>query len=262
MGLYYSWEVSPVIYTDASPARFSEQYKSDYIELVSQAYLATGDWERSEQRLAALADPDINGRVLLLLDDAIRSQKPDKTIRGLAALAQQLGVEDRTVALFAPTPATAVPSPSATAEIVESSEATATPTVTPPVTATIPPSITPTPTATPQPNFRLLDQQQLCDQPSPQIEVTVLDALLDPQPGVEVLVRWDAGEDHFFTGFKPEKGLGYGDFTMSPQISYTVVLPAGSPEISGLRIETCAEGAAAGWSLTFQNLRLTLPDEG
>jgi hypothetical protein len=75
-------------------------------------------------------------------------------------------------------------------------------------------------------------------------------------PGVEVWVQWDGGSDRFFTGFKPSLGEGAGDFTMSPDTSYTVVLAEGSPEIGGLRIETCANGQAGGWQLTFQNLIL------
>jgi hypothetical protein len=90
------------------------------------------------------------------------------------------------------------------------------------------------------------------------IEVETLDALLNQLPGVEVIVRWDGGEDHFFTGFKPEQGDGYGDFTMTPGVSYSVMLVDGSPEISGLRIEPCDNGRDGGWRLSFQNLRIVL----
>jgi hypothetical protein len=69
-------------------------------------------------------------------------------------------------------------------------------------------------------------------------------------------VEWDGGFDRFYTGFKPSLGEGAGDFTMSPDISYTIVLAEGSPEISGLRVETCANGLTGGWQLTFQNLIL------
>ena len=100
----------------------------------------------------------------------------------------------------------------------------------------------------------MLNQQQICSGTDAAITVITLDALLDPLPGVEVWVRWDGGADRFFTGFKPALGEGAGDFAMSPDISYTVVLAAGSPEIGGLRSETCANGLTGGWQLTFQNL--------
>lgn len=262
-GLIYSWVISPVIFVDASPALLQDEYKSAYIELISQSYIATGDWETTQQRLATLDDPEIANTVSTQLESAIRTQKPDRTIRGLAALAQQLGVQDQTVALFAPTPATPIPTATQTPPPDSTPTHTPTPSPTPTNTAvpTIAPSGTAVPTRTPQPNFRLLDQQRICGETTPQIAVIVLDALLDPQPGVEVIVRWAEGEDHFFTGFKPENGLGYGDFSMRPNTSYAIFLAEGSPEISGLRAETCEDGTLASWELTFQNLRLTIDDE-
>jgi hypothetical protein len=41
---------------------------------------------------------------------------------------------------------------------------------------------------------------------------------------------------------------------MEPDISYIVRLAEGSPEISGLRLESCPGGLDGGWRLTFQNL--------
>jgi hypothetical protein len=118
------------------------------------------------------------------------------------------------------------------------------------------PTLPPEPTS--QPTYRLLNQQQICrsDETPPSITVITLNALLNPLPGVEVRVQWDGGADQFFTGFKPSLGEGAGDFAMSPDTSYTIVLAEGSPEISGLRVETCANGLTGGWQLTFQNLIL------
>jgi len=72
--------------------------------------------------------------------------------------------------------------------------------------------------------------------------------------GTAVIVRWDGGEDRFFTGFKPDLGVGYGDFAMTPDVSYTVLLDEGSPEVSGLRVEKCADGRDGSWRLVFQKL--------
>jgi hypothetical protein len=126
--------------------------------------------------------------------------------------------------------------------------------------------MTPAPTSTPTvpaqptavPIYRLLGQERVCDEtaPAPRIEVVVVDAFLEQLPGVEVIVQWNEGEDHFFTGFKPELGMGYGDFQMSPEVSYSVFLVEGSPTVSGLRIEVCEAGEGGlpgGWRLSFQN---------
>jgi hypothetical protein len=256
--LYYAWIVSPVIYTDASPSRFSDEYKAEYLFLVSQSMAVNGDWEQAQQRLAALDDPALAQTVTDLLNKYVIEQRSPAEIRNLAILAQQLGAEAPAVALFAPTPiGSATPTPTITpTPLLPTSEPspTSVPTVTPSPTGTAVPTIPAAPTS--QPTYRLLNQQQICSGSDAAITVITLDALLDPLPGVEVWVRWDGGADRFFTGFKPALGEGAGDFAMSPDISYTVVLAAGSPEIGGLRSETCANGLTGGWQLTFQNLIL------
>lgn len=260
-GLWYAWMVEPVVFVEVSPARFSERYQDEYIFLVSQSYAASGNWPQAEQRLAALDDPAIGQTVANLLERYVREQEPAGVIRNLALVARQMGVETQAVALFAPTPlhdSTATPTTMPTVAPTPTIMPTASPT--PAATSTVAP--TPTSTAvvspTPQPNYRLLSQERLClaDVAAPRIEVVTQDALLDPLPGVEVLVSWDGGADRFFTGFKPDEGPGYGDFTMSQDVSYTVVLAEGSEAVSGLRIEPCDSGLAGGWRLTFQNLRL------
>jgi hypothetical protein len=258
-GLYYAWLVDPVIFTDASPARFSDQYREEYIILVSQSYAVNENWPLAQQRLAALDDPEIAQTVNDLLETAVRQQRPAPLLEQLAVVARQLGAEGQAIALFAPTlPATNL-QPTPTPAIVT------TPTNTPPPAAT--PTNTPIPapigtatrpaTATPQPNYRLTEQTRLCDDEEAinQIEIIVLDTFLNDMPGIEIEVSWQNGSDRFFTGFKPENGRGYADFEMSPDVSYTVRLPDGSPEVSGLRIEECASGLNGGWQLTFQNLR-------
>ncbi len=251
-GLTYAWVVDPVVYVDGGPARLSQSEKSRYLVLVSQSYAVSGNWEEARRRLFALQDPLIEQTVAQELDDLVRKQADPAIIANFAAMARVLGVQTQAVAIFAPTPAGVVPTP--------------TPVVAAPVTAVPPtPTLAPTSTAvptlrpspTPQPNYRLLNQERICldDKDHTLIEVNVLDAMLDPQPGTEIIVRWGSEEDHFYTGFKPENGAGYADFEMSPDISYTLVLAEGSPEVSGLRLEQCDSGYLGGWRLTYQNLR-------
>lgn len=258
-GLYYAWVVDPIVFTDASPARFSDRYREEYIILVSQSYAVNENWPLAQQRLVALEDPDIAETVNSLLETAVRQNRPAPLLEQLAVVARQLGAQGQAIALFAPTlpPSNVQPTPTPAFET--------TPTNTPPPVATATNTAVPIPTgtatrpatATPQPNYRLTEQTRLCrdDEAITQIEVIVLDAFLNDLPGVEIEVTWQSGQDRFFTGFKPENGRGYADFEMSPDISYTVRLPDGSPEVSGLRLEECASGFSGGWQLTFQNLR-------
>jgi len=254
-GLYYAWVAAPVVFVDAGPSRLSQFYQDEYIWLVSQSFAADGDLDKARRRLAALEDPEVNGRLVTLLEAALRQQQPAALSRNLAQLAQQLGIEERAVALFAPTPLFGAPTPTATPFTAPSVTPTSSPTPTNTPRPTLTPTNTPRPSPTPLPVYRLLFQERACPgEPAPRIEVITLDALLEPEAGGEVLVSWQGGSDRFFTGFKPEQGAGYGDFEMAEDVSYTVMLAAGSPEISGLRVELCDDGLPGGWRLTFQNL--------
>ncbi len=262
--LYYAWIIDPIVLVDASPARFSPEYKAEYVLLVSQSLAADGDVAQAEQRLEGLGEANATQFVSGLLEQFVRERRPSAQITVIANLAQKLGVETQAVALFAPTPSGGLPpSPTPTLTAVEPTLAADKPTPIPSPTL-IPspiPSATPEPSATPQPNYRLLNQQRVCDEvPAPRLEVITFDALLNPLAGVEVLVSWEGGSDRFVTGFKPEQGEGYGDFTMTADTTYTVQLADGSPTISDLRLETCeATGLPGGWRLTFQNLVVRSP---
>jgi hypothetical protein len=252
--------VNPIIYLNASPARLRDENKAEYIFLVSQSYAATGDWEKAQERLAALDDDEVGETVAAQLEQYLREGRPAPVMNNLAALAAQLGVSSPAMAVFGPVVGgSPTPTPTFAAE-------SPTPTLSPTPTNTRPPTSTPAPSSTPTvpgqptavPIYRLLGQERVCDDaaPAPRIEVVVVDAFLQPLPGVEVIVEWDEGTDHFFTGFIPEQGLGYGDFLMSPEVSYSVFVEEGSPVVSGLRIEDCEAdegGLPGGWRLSFQN---------
>jgi hypothetical protein len=91
----------------------------------------------------------------------------------------------------------------------------------------------------------------------PLIQVLTLGADGTPVAGVEVLVEWAEGFDHFFTGLKPELGSGYGDFAMAEGVDYTVRLAADPAQtVSSLRVETCTDVGGkqllGSWLLVFR----------
>lgn len=262
-GLCYAWLIDPVVFIDASPARLSEAHKVEYLYLVSQSLAVTGNESQAQQRLVALADPDLPQTVADLLDAALREQRDAETVAALAQLARLLGLEGATVDLFAPQTGAATPNAPLPTLL--------------PVGATLLPSPTPLPTTavalvvteerpltpTPVPSdfrYRLLTQEPLCGDAAPLLAVITLDALLEDLPGVEVAVRWENGRDRFYTGFKPEARAGYGDFTMQSGIVYTAQLVGGGPEIPDLQAEPCSDGSAGGWLLTFQHLIVATPE--
>jgi hypothetical protein len=114
-----------------------------------------------------------------------------------------------------------------------------------------------TPTATPGAPFVLQSSTFVCDPdlPNPLIQVVSEDASGDPLPGQEITITWDAGDDFFFTGLKPEIGLGYADFLMEPGLVYQVHMAAGGqsvPDITPAECETESGSRYWGsWLLVF-----------
>lgn len=227
VGLYYAWVFNPVEYVNTAPSSLREGYREEYMTLIAEAYEATGDLQRARARLALfdLAEPaDALGA---LAQERLGDGGADDEARALARLAADLGQG-----------ATPVP----TLRTRLSSTATPSPSPTPRRVPRLPPSTrTPTPTATPTAPFELVDRDQLCDPDllPPLLQVVIADAEGEPVPGMEVTVIWDQGQDHFFTGLKPELGQGYGDFTLDPDFTYTVQLERADVPVASVSSPTC-----------------------
>jgi hypothetical protein len=155
-----------------------------------------------------------------------------------------------------PTAAATATQPSPPSETPQPSS-TATRTITPAPSPT--PGILPTRTNTPTPGapFVLENQERICDQSlsDPLLQVQVSDAQGQPVPGVEIVVSWPSGEEHFYTGLKPELGLGYADFAISPDETYSLRLAAGGQTVTGLSAVDCEASNGqrywGAWLLTF-----------
>ena len=258
-GLLYAWGIRPAQYTDTNPASLRADYKADYIQLVAQSFVVDGDIERARARLAVLGEADPARTVTALAQRAAASGGDPEAVRSLAALASALGARPVTPTLFplGETQRPATPEATLTAE----------PTLTPEPTLSRLPTATPIPQGVPiQPPtptlpgaFAFVGRQPVCDPklPQPLIQILALDASGVPVPGVEVIVEWGGGFDHFFTGLKPELGSGYGDFAMTEGVDYTVRLAANPAEaINGLRVETCTDTGGkqflGSWLLVFR----------
>ena len=106
--------------------------------------------------------------------------------------------------------------------------------------------------------FKLLSQEQVCNPSLTDglMQITILDQTGRPMPGVEITVTWDAGEDHFFTGLKPEIGNGYADYVMQQGVMYTVQVARSGTPLSGVTAPTCPDAGnqtyTGGLKLTFE----------
>jgi hypothetical protein len=239
-GLYYSWFANPVQYLDAAPASLSSGFKEDYVALIAASYAATDDLERARLRLATLRLDDPAGVLSQLAQSRLAEGKPEFEVRALARLAAVLGERPSSLS-FTPTPIGSPP------------DSTPSPTR-PPATSTQRP--TRTATATPGAPYELVLQEEVCDPRigESQTQINILNAAGAGIPGVEILVVWDRGQDRFYTGLKPELGMGYADFTMTDGVVYSLQVSDADQILTGLRSFTCEEdgGFPGSWGLTYQ----------
>lgn len=281
LGLVYAWKIDPVVYEKTSPASLQAEYKDQYRALIAAAFAASGNLPRAQARLALLGEEDPARVVAVQAQRALAENRPPAEARALGLLAVALSQGDLPPAqpaapagdapsLTLPTPGGATagapgspvppenfsPPPPTASTTLPSPSSTATSILRTP-NPTITPLPTRTPTATPGAPFVLKDMDLVCDSAlgQPLIIVEALDKAGNPVPGAEVVVQWEGNEDRFFTGLKPELGLGYGDFTMTPETTYTVHLAEGGEPVANLTANECESRSGdrfwGSWKLVF-----------
>lgn len=272
LGLVYSWAVSPVKYVDAPPYALRADYKDEYRALVAVAFLNSGDLARAQARLAQLKDDETAQSLAMQAQRALAEGKPEQEVRALSMLALAIGkgVTPEVSPVSATGAATPLPPTSGFTSTPLLIEPGVSPTITLETTSMPlgmirtprpPTTLGPSPTATLTPTqgapFVLQETRLVCntDQPVPLIQVDIIDAAGQPVPSVELVVTWDGGVDHFFTGLQPELGLGYADFTMQPAVVYSVQLADGGQAVDGLTAAECVSDDESrywgSWFLTF-----------
>lgn len=253
LGLLYSWVLSPVRYVDTLPNSLRADFKDQFRSAIAAAYAATGNLERARARLAVLGDSNSIQALSAQAQQMLAAGGSGQSVEQIARLASALGQPETAVIptdTTAPTQTSpveaAITITSLPVEALTTTDATSmpgetqsTPTIN--VIATATPRPTRTPTPAPGAPYELIGQDSLC-QPDVQeglLEVIVMDARRHQVPGVEIVVTWDRGEDHFFTGFKPELGDGYGDFVMQVGTVYSVLVANEGSPVSNLSAPTC-----------------------
>ena len=263
LGLSYAWIISPIRYIDTVPSSLRADFKDQYRVAISAAYAATSDIQRARARLALLGDKDSLQALSAQAQQMLANGENVETVNQIAQLASDLLGKNiaqpvNTQTIFTPLAnTTLMPSPNMT-DNPPQTESVSTPDQPqgPLSTATLRP--TQTPTATAGAPFTILSQETVCKPNLTEalLQVYVIDSRKRPLPGVELIVIWDGGEDHFFTGFKPELGDGYADFQMQPDISYTLRIGSGGTPATDLTVPSCpsANGDTfnGGLSITFQ----------
>jgi hypothetical protein len=236
-GVYYAWEVSPIDPKDAAPSDLQTAFQDEYRSLIALSYASSDNIDRAERRLQLLPHPDPAQALSALAQKHLAEGRPQSEVLAAAHLAAALSKQPSSM------------------ETPQATRITRTPTATPTRTATALPS--PTQTATPPPDFQLRSLRKICDPDlPPMIQVSISDSEGQPVSGMEIVVVWDDGEDHFFTGLKPDIGLGYGDFVMQEGTTYTLHFTGIGESLSDLQAAECEdeeeESYPGSWLLVFQ----------
>ena len=256
VGLFYSWVISPVEYVDAPPYALRADFKDEYRALVAAAYLYSNDLLRASDRLAQLKDNETAQSLTIQAQRALADGRPEGEVRALGILAMALSegvIPIASSAAFTQTITTSTivsaetPTPILNQQVASpgiSQQASPTQMSTLPAplaTNTLQPTGTATLTPTHGAAFVLQETRLMCNpnQSQPLIQVEIQDAEGQPVPSIELMVTWDGGEDHFFTGLKPELGLEYGDFLMTPEVVYSLSLAEGGQTVNDITAAEC-----------------------
>jgi nucleotide-binding universal stress UspA family protein len=243
-GLVYTWILDPVEYYDSAPDALDFEDKLVYLAVIGDIYTQDGDLARANAWLAKM-DVPADGMVLAgFIEQYLDAGGQPEEVRNLARLAQDLGARGGVLLVF-DTVSTPVPTPLPTRS----------------AQAGDPPAAPPA-TATPVPGMRLVDRTAVCAAPGRQgeIAVWVQDAEGNDLPGIEVVVSWAQGQDRFFTGLRPDKGVGYADFEMKAGTEYDVTLAGFRGDaVEGLSSDVtpgiCPEDSlAVSWHLIFERI--------
>jgi hypothetical protein len=258
LGLVVSWVIAPVKYVDTVPSSLRVDFKDEFRSRIASAYNATLNLPRARARLALLGDPDPIQALTFQAQSLVAGGDPTGTAFILAFLADALkqsptgqSTISNTLTLEPDITPTSTPLSTVTAIIK-------TPRNQPTSLFTFTPRPTITSTPTPGAPFILKSSQSICDDPSKSLllQVEVNNSANQPIPGAEIIISWANGEEHFFTGLKPEMGDGYADYLMVPDTIYIVRLAEGGAPVTNLSAPSCSiESGTTNWGslkLIFQ----------
>ncbi|MBC7879406.1 MAG: hypothetical protein H7Y59_19735 [Anaerolineales bacterium] len=273
LGLAYSWLISPVTYVDANPSILRADFKDQYRVVIAASYASSHDLARARARLELLGDTDQIGELSAQAQRMVAAGESFESVQPLAQLATDLQQGFVSV-LPTSTPFTNIINtaiidtpieetlPTETQVTIEETTPLPTAAFEQTVLAPIQETATarPTFTAIPAPGtpFTLVGQDTVCE-PGLQaglLQFILMDSRRKEKPGIEIIVTWSQGEDHFFTGFKPELGNGYADFVMQTDVIYSVRVVEGGAFVPSVTAPTCTDpngvDYTGGLLLTFQ----------
>jgi hypothetical protein len=248
LGIWVSWVLEPVQYTDTSPSSMRVEFKDQYRAAIASAYNATHNLERARARLSLLGDADSAQTLVAQAQQIMASGNTPDSAFEIAVLVNALNaqisatrpVPTPTFTLKQESKPTSTQTPfGMTTTLQASSTPGPSPTTRP--TATLKPTWTPSPT--PGAPFILITNDEVCD-PNLQpglLMVEVFNANHKPIAGQKLIINWSDGEESFFTGLKPEISDGFADFQMQRSVVYSIHLAVGGDTVNNLSAPICTQ---------------------
>ncbi len=240
VGVVYSWVISPISQVDTHPSLLRTDYKDIYRSLISRAYQSNNNLPRAEARLELIGDDE---PALALAAQAQRflAEGGDNEmaiiLANLSAAIQNAELKNNPVP---PTVTAADPEITSTASPETGENGGNSPEST--AVTTERPDWTPTPAPTESPPFILQDSSPICDPTLGEslIQVIATDGAGDGIPGVAIQIALGTDPTEvFYTGLKPELGLGYADFSAEPGLTYQVEIPDSGLIVPEIEVPTC-----------------------
>ncbi|HZY43604.1 MAG TPA: hypothetical protein VFF70_02550, partial [Anaerolineae bacterium] len=102
-GLAYAWLISPVKFTEASPAQVITEYRHAWLIMAAEAYAEDGNWSRTQERIKSLLDPNLSQTITQLFDQ-YNAQGPNPIARALALLADRYNARTAAMLVYLATP--------------------------------------------------------------------------------------------------------------------------------------------------------------
>lgn len=265
LGLLYAWEISPIRYFDTTPNTLRSDFKDQFRIAIAASYASTHDLGRAKARLALLGDSDSSQALTAQSQRMLAAGESIDVVQQMAQLATDLinGVAQIQPSETAATVSQKTVTPAASAIGSETDAPTipvASSTIesTPAIIFTSTPRPTHTPVPTPGAPYVIVAQDPVCNPNLTDglMQVTVMDKQNRQVPGAEIIITWNGGEEHFFTGLKPDISNGYADYIMQAGIIYTVRIGESGTPASNLSAPSCTDSGGqtftGGLHLTFQ----------
>jgi len=247
-GLFYAWNLAPVVETDTLPRQLNDDSKRSYTVAIALDYRFTSDLNMAIQRLSELyPDRDPIQEMAVVACDLARSGYIDnssglravQTLKTFYQLQGRTGCADTLIpdAQVGPLEVTVVV-PTATHTPPPPPSKTPTPFVQPSDT---PAGVVIVPTTRPRRAYEGRIVDTYCDtELTGMIEVFVQDYNGQGIAGEPIRVRWEGGQSDFISGLKTERGAAYADFQMTAGIGYVVEMPGFSdPLPNSLVADSC-----------------------